>query len=172
MTTDNNRAAFFYGTLMAPQVLSRVCHGTSDPNDAIVRTRKLKAVPAVLHGYQRHRVRDADYPAILPVAGASVRGTYVSGLSEADIWRLDIFEGPEYRRDRVRTRLLTSTRTGSRRDKGSDSTLEAETYVWSASPDDLEDREWDFEEFQREKMCFWVGAEGAGEYAGRASILG
>lgn len=44
--------------------------------------------------------------------------------------------------------------------------VEAETYVWIAGEARLEEREWDFAEFQREKMRFWVGEEGAEEYAG------
>ena len=50
--------------------------------------------------------------------------------------------------------------------------VEAETYVWKEGEEGLEGREWDFAEFQREKMRFWVGAEGEGEYEGRASIIG
>ena len=31
----------------------------------------------------------------------------MTGLTAADIWRLDIFEGSEYRRDHVKPRILT-----------------------------------------------------------------
>ena len=44
--------------------------------------------------------------------------------------------------------------------------VEAETYLWIGGEARLEEREWDFEEFQREKMRFWVGEEASGEYAG------
>lgn len=44
--------------------------------------------------------------------------------------------------------------------------VEAETYVWIGGEERLEEREWDFTEFQREKMRFWVGEEGDEEYAG------
>lgn len=47
--------------------------------------------------------------------------------------------------------------------------VEAETYVWIGGEERLEEREWDFAEFQREKMRFWVGEEGDGEYAGELS---
>lgn len=172
MAADPGRCAFFYGTLMAPQVLHRVCHGCSDLNNPILATHSLKTRPAVLHDYRRHRVKHADYPAVLPHDGSSVRGTFVSGLTDADIWRLDIFEGDEYRRANVRVRLLE--RIGDEAGVGNveGDEVDAETYVWISPAHRLEQAEWDFAQFQRDKMRFWVGAEGAGEYAGRPSIIG
>lgn len=77
---------------MAPQVLHRVCHNSMEPDNPIFATHQLKSYPAILHDFRRHRVQNADYPAILPCEGESVRGTYVSGLTENDIRRLDLFE--------------------------------------------------------------------------------
>lgn len=171
-STEEGHSAFFYGTLMAPQVLHRVCHGGTQPDNALYKYHNLKTYPAILHDYQRHKVRFADYPAITPTKGASVRGTYVTGLTDADMWRLDIFEGSQYDRKFVKPKLLTKVgkKDGEGNVEGEEVT--AETYVWADEVGDLEDREWDFGEFQREKMRFWVGAEGEGEYAGRPSIIG
>src|ERR1700761_2332787 len=89
---------------MAPEVLSRVCHGSHNN----VPASNLTVRPAVLHSFRRHKVLDADYPAILPAAADStVRGTIVTGLTDGDIWRLDIFEGDEYERRRTKARVLT-----------------------------------------------------------------
>ncbi|KAK4895675.1 hypothetical protein LTR27_006156 [Elasticomyces elasticus] len=163
----DSRSAFFYGTLMAPQVLHRVCHGSNNPSNPIYAAHQFKTFPAILHDYRRHRVLNADYPAILPVdaGSATVRGTFVTGLTDADIWRLDIFEGSEYRRDRVKIRKLTQTGSDSGEGHQEGEESEAETYVWIGNREDLDEREWDFAEFQREKMIFWVGSEGSGEYA-------
>lgn len=84
----------------------------------------------------------------------------MTGLTNADIWRLDIFEGDEYERVKVRCKLLVDGK-----DDGGEE-VEAETYVWIAGEERLEVQEWDFEEFRREKMRFWVGQEGEGEFAG------
>ncbi|KAK5133913.1 hypothetical protein LTR08_007142 [Meristemomyces frigidus] len=162
---DESMSAFFYGTLMAPQVLHRVCHGSSNPDNPIFATHKLKTRPAILHDHRRHRVRYADYPAILPVQGSTVRGTYVTGLTEADIGRLDVFEGSEYRRDKVRVRILTHAGKEGGKGNVEGDEVEAHTYIWSASPSGLEDKEWDFAEFQREKLRFWAGPEGEAQYA-------
>jgi len=157
---------------MAPQVMHRVCHGNSDPSNPIFANHQLKSYPAVLHDHRRHRVKMADYPAILPSKGSTVRGTFVTGLTDADIWRLDIFEGSEYDREKVQVRILDKVGDAAGEGNVEGDEMEAETYVWIADPEDLEEREWDFAVFQREKMRFWVGEEGAGEYAGRPSIIG
>lgn len=170
-TPTGPRSAFFYGTLMAPQVLHRVCHGTPSASNPIYTTSSLTTTAARLKNHRRHRVRGADYPAILPTSpsqNSAVLGTHVSGLTDADIWRLDIFEGSEYAREKVHVHLLKSD--GSGQETGE--VIECETYIWKSDPGELEDKEWDFAEFQREKMRFWVGSEGEGEYAGRPSIIG
>ena len=157
---------------MAEKVLQRVCYGDSSPENPLIKTSKITTNDAILHNHRRQRVKGADYPAIVPHEGASVRGTYVTGLTDADVWRLDIFEGSDYRRDKVKPRLLTQVDDKEGKETVEGKEVEAETYIFSAGPDELEDSEWDFEEFQREKLCFWVGAEGSGEYAGRPSIIG
>jgi gamma-glutamylcyclotransferase (GGCT)/AIG2-like uncharacterized protein YtfP len=171
-SSSNSRSAFFYGTLMAPQVLHRVCHGSMSPSNPIYTTHSFITKPAILHDHRRHRVRNADYPAVIPCPGASVRGTYVTGLTDADIWRLDIFEGDEYARREAKVKILTEVGDESGVGNVEGEEVPVETYIWIAGEDRLEKKEWDFGEFQREKMRFWVGSEGAGEYAGRSSIIG
>ena len=99
------------------------------------------------------------------------------GLSDADLWRLDIFEGDEYERQKVRVRVLVEV--GDARGVGNvegEEEVEAETYVWVRGEGELEGGEWDFEVFRREKMGRWVGGgdEYFGEFeggAGGASLL-
>ena len=101
-----------------------------------------------------------------------MRGTYVTGLTDGDLWRLDIFEGSEYARRGVRVRILEEGRAGEGLVECGEE-VKAQTYIWIAGAGLLEEREWDFEEFRREKMRFWVGAgEGDEGFAGRPSILG
>lgn len=179
------------GTLMAPQILHRVIHGRPDPEPW--QKGMLSFKPAILHGYRRHRVRGADYPGIVPCpndiedstggpGSASVLGTVVSGLTDGDVHRLDVFEGSEYVKERVRVRVLAeSLSVGGRQEasiaKNPDRHLkdvldaagaefadereevEALTYVYVAGQDRLEDAEWDFEAFKRDKMAWWVDAD-------------
>ncbi|MCJ1401799.1 hypothetical protein MMC11_005016 [Xylographa trunciseda] len=147
---------------MAPQVLHRVIYGTTTPT--ALQKSYLTIRPAVLQGYSRHKVRGCDYPAILPShtpsttleESPSVRGTLVTGLSAANVYRLDIFEGDEYKRRKVSVELISpSSADGSGDFRGK--AMEVETYVWVDDPKRLEEGEWDFETFVREKLGRWVG---------------
>ncbi|KAF2497141.1 hypothetical protein BU16DRAFT_526166 [Lophium mytilinum] len=170
-----DHTAFFYGTLMAPAVLHRVIHGTATPTP--FQRSLLTIRPALLPRFQRHKVRAADYPAILPAnSTTSVRGTLVTGLNDGDIWRLDIFEGHEYARRKVVVRVLESEGEGigavgadgevkAENEVTEGEEVQAEVYVWVAGKERLEPQEWDFGEFVREKMGRWVGTGAEGEYA-------
>lgn len=116
-------------------------------------------------------------------AGASVLGTLVTGLTDGDIYRLDLFEGDPYIKEEVTVRTLRSDGDedgqGSLQDvlkgvvgSGSGgggsqcaSDLEAGkevvavTYVWIAGVDKLDEVEWDLETFKREKMAKWIADE-------------
>lgn len=142
---------------MAPPVLHRVLHGPAPPTE--LQKSLLKVKPAVLHGYCRRRVRYADYPAIIPSEEASVRGSYVSGLTDADIWRLDLFEGDEYSRKRVKVSLLDQVGDADGKGNVEGEELEVEAYIWTAPEERLEKGEWDFTDFQREKMRRWIESE-------------
>lgn len=110
-----------------------------------------------------------------------MRGTLVTGLTDGDLWRLDIFEGAEYARRSVRVRVLVQGGEGvgdvaqREEDNVEADEVEAQTYVWIAGAQRLEAAEWDFAEFVRDKMGRWVGGE-AGDvdegFQGRPSIDG
>lgn len=161
---------------MFPPVLYRVIYGSTNPEPW---QRALTALrPAMLRGFQRHRVRFADYPAVSPSdsPGACVRGTLVTGLTDGDIFRLDRFEGDEYERRVVKVNVLKGKVGPTGRAVGGDGDevveeVEAEAYVWCVEMKGLEVREWDFEEFAKEKAWRWVGKEGVVEYAGAEYFL-
>ncbi|KAL8686555.1 MAG: hypothetical protein Q9218_007025 [Villophora microphyllina] len=145
---------------MEPLVLYRVIYGTPSPTS--FQKSLLTIRPATLHDHRRHRVRFCDYPAIIPTdvsTNTSVRGTYVRGLTDGDIFRLDTFEGWEYERRKVNIRILEKEGdevTGEGNVEGEE--VEVETYVWIAGEKHLEEGEWDFGEFRREKLGSWVDA--------------
>ncbi len=86
---------FFYGTLMHPKVLQRV-----------VRNEH-RAEPATLHGFARYKVRGQTYPAMIEQRDGVVEGIVRFDVSEADVARLDKFEGPAYERISIRPSLKT-----------------------------------------------------------------
>lgn len=143
---------------MVPQILYRVCYGTSYPTS--FQASLLTISPAILPAYTRHRVRYSDYPAIVPSSpDSTVRGTYVRGLTDGDLWRLDTFEGPQYARRKVTVRLLSEAAEDSGDDQGTEGgeEFEAETYVWIEKKEGLEEGEWDFADFTKNKLGMWIG---------------
>jgi len=140
----NGRTAFFYGTLMVPQILHRVInrHPTSLPT--------LNTTEAILHDHSRHHVRYADYPGVTHNPGSSVRGTYVTGLTDRDISRLDSFEGGQYIKRFVKVKLIKDGKEGEE--------VDAETYIFK-DLEDLEEKEWDYETFKKEKLKRWIGTD-------------
>ncbi|KAH0122396.1 hypothetical protein KCU66_g8844, partial [Aureobasidium melanogenum] len=157
-TEMGTRTAFFYGTLMAQEVLYNVIFGTSTVSRYNVQT--VTPTPAILHNHKRSRVKYCDYPGVIPQEGHSVRGTYVTGLTDGDIYRLDMFEGPQYELQTVRVRLLKSEgdeATGKGNVEGEE--VETQTYIWTDSVERLEDKEWDYAAFRKEKLALWSGGE-------------
>ncbi|KAF1928161.1 uncharacterized protein M421DRAFT_101040 [Didymella exigua CBS 183.55] len=160
-----SHTAFFYGTLMAPPVLHRVIWGSQTPPTS-AHASLLSIRPAILHAYQRRRVKGADYPAVVAsTQNSEVRGTLVEGLTDGDIWRLDIFEGSEYERQYVKVKVLESKgRAGDTEHKDVEGEeVSAQTYIWIAGKQRLEMEEWDFDHFVKDKMSRWVGREAADE---------
>lgn len=140
---------------MAPEILHRVIHGQSNPSQ--VQKDLLSIKPAILHDFRRCRVIGCDYPGIIPAKGSSVRGTCVSGLTDGDIWRLNIFEGDQYEQRTVKAKILDQVGDDDGVGNVEGDEVETMTYVWAADEDHLDKREWDFAEFRREKMMRnWV----------------
>ncbi|KAL8657631.1 MAG: hypothetical protein Q9226_001716 [Calogaya cf. arnoldii] len=139
---------------MAPQVLYRVCYGTSTPT--LFQKSFLSFRPALLHQHRRHKVLHHDYPAVILQRSSSVRGTYVRGLTDGDIYRLDIFEGNEYERRRVNIKILDVEGNEAGEGNVQEEEVEVETYIWVAGEEKLEGGEWDFAEFRRAKMHNWI----------------
>jgi gamma-glutamylcyclotransferase (GGCT)/AIG2-like uncharacterized protein YtfP len=78
---------FTYGSLMFARVWSRIVAGSYDRQEAI------------LQGYDRKRIKDEDFPAVVPSSAHSrVAGFVYRDVSLSDICCLDRFEGEYYYR--------------------------------------------------------------------------
>ena len=97
----------------------------------------------------------ADYPGITLDPDHEVRGMYVTGLTDANMHHLDIFEGSDYVRKTVKARLLTKVGDDKGNGNVEGEEVECEVYVY-LNKSSLEDREWDFEEFRTQKMKSWT----------------
>lgn len=141
-----------------------MCCGTSNPPKVI---RDLYTfTPAILDGYCRHRVQAAEYPAIIAEKDHKVRGIYATGLTDANMDKLDFFEGSEYERIKVNVKLLKND--GGNGVEGEEK--ETSVYVFK-HPDALERVEWDFEHFRNEKMKAWTRGDWAYEQGQSTTVV-
>ena len=76
----------------------------------------------------------------------------VKALEPTEISRLDQFEGEEYRRTSIHVRGIDDSMIH-----------QCETYIF-LDQTALEDLEWDFATFEREKIHRWTGEVGEAEY--------
>lgn len=151
---------------MVPEVFYTVCYNTKTVPDVIARQHKF--TPAILHGYSRHRVKHADYPGITEDAAEhTVFGMFAEGLTKANLDKLDQFEGPEYERRTVEVKLLE--KVGDVHGEGNVEGKERKAQVYVFLPvQHLEQKEWDFEEFKRDKLRLWT--RGDHIFAGKSCV--
>lgn len=97
---------FTYGSLMFADVWSRVV------------AADYASIGATLDAHARFDVVDQTYPGMVPRADASVAGVLHLDVDDADVERLDRFEGDDYRR----TTVLVECADGTQR--------HADTYVY------------------------------------------
>jgi len=118
---------FTYGSLMFPQVWSRVMGGTHTSRRATIT------------GYSRRQLPGEVHPALVADPDASVTGVLYSGLTQPELDRLDRFEGEDYPRISVRA----VPETGAE--------VEAFVYIY-AHPEKTSPDLWDPERFEREGL--------------------
>ncbi len=139
---------------MIPEVFYSVCYGTKDPSDAIKSLHTF--TPATLHDHCRRRVQSADYPGVIAESGHDVRGIYATGLTDANMVKLDYFEGSEYERTLVSVEPLKSLEG----EEAAGPPAKTAAYIF-LYPNQLEQKEWDLEEFRRDKLAFWTRGDWA-----------
>ena len=124
---------------MVPDVFYSVCYGTKNVPEAIAKLHTFQ--PAVLHGYCRRRVRYADYPGITEDKDHQVFGSFTTGLTAANMDKLDYFEGCQYERITVTVKLLD--KVGNAKGEGNVEGEEKTALVYVfLDPRELEDKEW------------------------------
>ncbi|KAI8074039.1 Butirosin biosynthesis, BtrG-like protein [Gongronella butleri] len=133
-------AAFFYGTLMSHVVIGDVLCGKHAP--AALKSQKLNnltLLPATLHRAKRFAVKHASYPGVLPTDDDNdqVLGLVCTGLTPADVRRLDDYEGDEYERKAAQV-------TVKQGDDNDAKIVNCQVYYWIAGKQHLLEDDWDF----------------------------
>lgn len=87
---------FCYGTLCAPNTIRAVIG------------RVPAARLAVLPNYACYRVSGKPYPGVVADQSSSTEGLLYSGLTDAELKKLDVYEGGEYLRQRQNITIFPS----------------------------------------------------------------
>jgi hypothetical protein len=169
---------------MAPCVLFSKIHGCSEPYSHQVRNLRFHG--ALLSDFSRHQLPDVVYPGITANPGKEVHGTLVTGLTNRDVLKLDVYESWDYDRVKVSVRVLEKGAKAGRDEDPSDSeesqgssgeesdggylkggqdngslageeVVECWVYLYNKPAKILEGSEWDFREFCQVKMPGWFG---------------
>ncbi|KAF8425580.1 hypothetical protein EV426DRAFT_52216 [Tirmania nivea] len=153
---------FFYGTLMALPVLYNVIYRSPEPPEHM--SSHLTVRPAILKNYRRRLILHCEYPGLTAHPGSQVAGSFVSGLTKANLWDLHNFEGREYELVPVKVDVLTERTLGPLGPDGKPTyeneiwkEMDAMTYIYIASEDRLVDREWCFQSYMENQMGNWSG---------------
>jgi hypothetical protein len=121
---------------MFPQLFYKTLYGNKDPSDDIRDLHKFQM--ASIDGYQRLCVYQAAYPGITPATGRTVSGYLVTGLTAANLQKMDKYEGGQYDRKPLTIKLSKMLGTGK---VVSDGTVVADAYIFKY-PHVLEKKEW------------------------------
>ncbi|RYC57161.1 hypothetical protein CHU98_g9048 [Xylaria longipes] len=138
---------------MVPEIFYSVCYDSKQVPPEIAKLHTFH--PAVLDGYSRRRRRHSDAPGITEDPGHQVFGTFATGLTDAILVKLDYFEGRGYHRKRVNVKLLANIGNAKGLGNVEGDKRVGEVYVFT-DRSNLEDEEWDLEEFHRDRLQAWT----------------
>ena len=122
------------------------CYGSLEFAEVMreVTGRSFAGEPATLDGFARYRVRDADYPGLVPESGARTVGTLFRALDAVALAALDRFEGALYER-----KTLDVRRRGGNAAAQVYVVRESHRHTLSSEP-------WDKRAFARDRLAGFV----------------
>lgn len=147
---------------MALPVLYNVVYYTPEPPEHM--TNHLIVRPAILKDHRRRLVLYCEYPGVTVHRGSEVAGTFVSGLTKANLRDLHRFEGREYELVPIKVDVLMERTLGAPGPDGKPTyenevwkEMDAMTYIYIAGEGRLADREWCFQDYMENNMSNWSG---------------
>ncbi|MCJ1401036.1 hypothetical protein MMC11_004248 [Xylographa trunciseda] len=133
------KPAFFYGSLMLPEMLVYALGDSDGDEDALAK----RMTPAILRKHQRFGIRGLSYPAVLPSENDTdtVSGMVLFGLTKTQQEELDWYES-QYERTPVQVEVELVD--------GTKKMIAAEVYIWKSGDERLialEEQVWSLENF-------------------------
>ena len=122
---------FVYGTLLSPEIITKLTGKT------------FKTTPAVLSGYKKYCVKGCDYPAVIQIDDSITSGMVLENVDDYSLYVISFYEGNEYEKLKVTINL-------------NDESKEVLVFVWVKGQELLENKEWDFRHFQKNKLKYYI----------------
>ena len=120
---------FVYGSLLFNEIIEGLTGKT------------FQSERAILSGFKRVSLIDADYPALVKDKNATAEGRVLFNLDRRSLDIISFFEGDEYAQTIVDL---------------NQSTLKALTFTWKANLNYTKDIEWDARIFETESLPFYM----------------
>lgn len=118
---------FVYGTLLFPEIFEKLSE------------KKFETIPAIIRGFIRKRIFGCDYPAIVESLNSEVKGLLVRNVDEKTMQLLTFYEGDEYEKRETEVWIENEK-------------INAFVFVWKNNLDDLEEIDWDENEFRQKHL--------------------
>ena len=122
---------FVYGTLCFPEIVEKLTG------------KSFRSAKAILKGFQRRSVKNADYPAIIVNSNSEVEGILLHDVDELSMKILSFYEGEDYWCEVVDVQIETDF-------------IKANVFVWNSAINGLEEYDWNQEEFVLNSLQIYI----------------
>ena len=119
---------FVYGSLLYPDIVTRLTGKTFEIREASLKN------------YQRRAVKEADYPAVVQNPGSNVAGKLLLNVDDRSLDVLRFFEGDEYK--------CAAVEVETKNEK-----YQACVFVWIGSAEKLEETDWNATLFEAASLA-------------------
>jgi gamma-glutamylcyclotransferase (GGCT)/AIG2-like uncharacterized protein YtfP len=124
-------ALFVYGTLCFPEIVEKLTG------------KSFQMEPAVLSGFQRKMIKNADYPAIIVNSNSVVEGIVLHDVDELSMKILSFYEGENYRCVELPVKL-------------NEEFIRPKVFIWDSTIDELEFFDWNEDEFSMNSKKVYI----------------
>ncbi len=122
---------FVYGTLCFPEIVEKLTG------------KSFLSEQAILKKFQRKKVKDEDYPAIIKNRNSEVEGILLHNVDDRSMQIIAFYEGNQYRCEDLEVGLKEKS-------------ISAKVFVWNSGDCDLENYDWNLNEFVENSLELYL----------------
>ena len=122
---------FVYGTLCFPEIVEKLTGKT------------FQSEQAILKGFHRRRVKNADYPAIVKNDNSEVKGILFHDVDDLSFQIINFYEGDDYRCKTLGINI-------------NDGFVNAKVFIWDSDYNRLDHVDWDSNKFFKKSLEIYL----------------